>query len=63
MDEITINDTESRYFSDLFLCCDVEKTGKVPLLKATEMFRSANLPNDVLRQVIYMKFLLSQKSY
>lgn len=51
MEEVTITDTESRYFGDLFLCCDVEKTGKVPILKATEMFRSANMSNDVLRQV------------
>lgn len=51
MEEVNISDTESRYFGDLFLCCDVEKSGKVPILKATEMFRSANLSNDVIRQV------------
>lgn len=51
MEEVNISETESRYFSDLFLCCDVGKSGKVPILKATEMFRSANLSNDVIRQV------------
>lgn len=51
MEEINITETESRYFGDLFVCCDVEKSGKVPILKATEMFRSANLSNDTIRQV------------
>lgn len=51
MEEVSISETESRYFGDLFVCCDSEKTGKVPVLKATEMFRSANLSNDVIRQV------------
>lgn len=51
MEEVSITETESRYFGDLFLCCDAENTGKVPILKATEMFRSANLSNDVIRQV------------
>uniref|UniRef100_A0A1B0DML3 Uncharacterized protein n=1 Tax=Phlebotomus papatasi TaxID=29031 RepID=A0A1B0DML3_PHLPP len=48
-----ISETESRYFADIFLCCDVEKTGKVPILKATELFRSANLSNDIIRQFNY----------
>lgn len=51
MEEVSISETESRYFGDLFVCCDAEKIGKVPILKATEMFRSANLSNDVIRQV------------
>lgn len=51
MEEVNISETESRYFGDLFVCCDVEKSGKVPILKATEMFRSANLSNDDIRQI------------
>lgn len=51
MEEVSISETESRYFGDLFVCCDAEKLGKVAILKATEMFRSANLSNDVIRQV------------
>lgn len=51
MEDIHITETESRYFGDLFLCCDAENCGRVPVLKATEMFRSANLSNDVIRQV------------
>lgn len=52
MEEVNISETESRYYSDLFNVCDVEKkSSKVPNLKATEMFRSANLENDILKQV------------
>ncbi|XP_055685405.1 ralBP1-associated Eps domain-containing protein 2 [Lutzomyia longipalpis] len=49
-----ISETESRYFADIFLCCDVEKTGNVPILKATELFRSANLSNDIIRQILHL---------
>ncbi|XP_067625148.1 ralBP1-associated Eps domain-containing protein 1 [Eurosta solidaginis] len=49
--EVHLNETESRYFGDLFLCCDVEKAGKIPILKAMELYRSANVPNDILVEV------------
>lgn len=51
MDELRLSETELRYFGDLFLCCDVEKTGKIVTLKATELFRSANLSNDIVNKV------------
>lgn len=51
MEDTNLTETESRYFSDLFLCCDTDKTGKIPSLKATELFRSANLSNDVIQEV------------
>lgn len=51
MDELQLSETEQRYFSDLFVCCDNENTGKVPVKKAIELFRSGNVPNDVLNQV------------
>lgn len=65
MEEINISETESRYYSDLFNVCDVEKkASKVPNLKATEMFRSANLENDILKQVsILSKFLICRKIF
>ncbi|XP_054742229.1 ralBP1-associated Eps domain-containing protein 1 isoform X1 [Anastrepha obliqua] len=50
--EVYLNETESRYFSDLFLCCDVEKVGKIPMLKAMELYRSANIQNDIIKEVI-----------
>ncbi|GLH11588.1 Uncharacterized protein GBIM_16344 [Gryllus bimaculatus] len=51
MEEIQLSETEQRYFGDLFTCCDSDKTGKVPVYKASELFRSANLPLDVLKQI------------
>lgn len=51
MEEVNITELESRYYMDLFLCCDIENSGKVPILKATEMFRSADISNDILRHV------------
>lgn len=60
--EVYLNETESRYFSDLFLCCDVEKVGKISILKAMELFRSANLQNDKILEVFKIqqnRFFLS----
>ncbi|CAK1586807.1 unnamed protein product [Parnassius mnemosyne] len=52
MEDLNLTETEMRYFGDLFLCCDEESNGKIPILKATELFRSSNVPNDVLRQIM-----------
>ncbi|XP_054082487.1 ralBP1-associated Eps domain-containing protein 1 isoform X2 [Zeugodacus cucurbitae] len=49
--EVHLNETESRYFSDLFLCCDVEKVGKISILKAMELYRSANLQNEIISEI------------
>lgn len=51
MEDLNLTETEMRYFGDLFLCCDEESNGKIPILKATELFRSSNVSNDVLKQV------------
>lgn len=51
MEDLNLTETEMRYFGDLFLCCDEESNGKIPILKATELFRSSNVHNDVLKQV------------
>jgi hypothetical protein len=51
MEEIQLTETEQRYFGDLFVCCDSDNTGKIPVYKASELFRSANIPLDVLKQV------------
>lgn len=47
-----MTETETRYFGDLFLCCDEESNGKIPILKATELFRSSNISNDILKQIM-----------
>uniref|UniRef100_A0A1B0G666 RalBP1-associated Eps domain-containing protein 2 n=1 Tax=Glossina morsitans morsitans TaxID=37546 RepID=A0A1B0G666_GLOMM len=51
MEEVSLTETETRYYGDLFLCCDEEKTGKIPMLKATELYRSANLSNDKIFEI------------
>ncbi|XP_053610717.1 ralBP1-associated Eps domain-containing protein 1 [Plodia interpunctella] len=52
MEDLNLTETEMRYFGDLFLCCDEESNGKIPILKATELFRSSNVSNDVLKQIM-----------
>ncbi|KAI5637548.1 ralBP1-associated Eps domain-containing protein 1 [Phthorimaea operculella] len=52
MEDLNLTETETRYFGDLFLCCDEESNGKIPILKATELFRSSNVPNDILKQIM-----------
>ncbi|XP_013179943.1 PREDICTED: ralBP1-associated Eps domain-containing protein 1 [Papilio xuthus] len=52
MEDLNLTETEMRYFSDLFLCCDEESNGKIPILKATELFRSSNVPNNILSQIM-----------
>ncbi|KOB58114.1 RalBP1-associated Eps domain-containing protein 1, partial [Operophtera brumata] len=52
MEDLNLTETEMRYFGDLFLCCDEESNGKIPILKATELFRSSNTTNDVLKQMM-----------
>lgn len=53
MEEVSLTDTETRYYADLFICCDVDKTGKIPMLKATELYRSANISEDVVMEVFH----------
>ncbi|CAH0400803.1 unnamed protein product [Chilo suppressalis] len=52
MEDLNLTETEMRYFGDLFLCCDEESNGKIPILKATELFRSSNISNDALKQIM-----------
>uniref|UniRef100_A0A336K1W6 CSON009969 protein n=1 Tax=Culicoides sonorensis TaxID=179676 RepID=A0A336K1W6_CULSO len=49
MDDLELDTAQERYFHDLFVCCESE--GKVPSLRATELFRSANLSNQVITQI------------
>ncbi|XP_013140749.1 PREDICTED: ralBP1-associated Eps domain-containing protein 1 [Papilio polytes] len=52
MEDLNLTETEMRYFGDLFVCCDEESNGKIPILKATELFRSSNIPNNILCQIM-----------
>ncbi|XP_034126179.1 ralBP1-associated Eps domain-containing protein 1 isoform X1 [Drosophila guanche] len=49
--DVTLTEPETRFYSELFQCCDVEKTGKVPMLKATELFRSADIANEAVIEI------------
>lgn len=51
MDELS--EAELRYYNDLFKICSEssDSSGKIPALKATSLFRSANLSNEVINKV------------
>ena len=52
MEGLTLSDAEQKYYSDLFSYCDVESTKKVAANgRVLELFRAAQLPNDVVLQV------------
>ncbi|XP_018576410.1 ralBP1-associated Eps domain-containing protein 1 [Anoplophora glabripennis] len=51
MDELYLSETLQRYFSDVFLCCDEEKSGKATLSKTVELIKSGNVPEDVITQI------------
>lgn len=63
MEQVNITELETRYFADLFSCCDTEKTGKIHTLKATEMFRSSDIPNDVLENVRIISICSCNSNY
>lgn len=47
----SLTESESRYYNDLFMLCDVEKTGKIQKLKSLEFLRNSSIDNSVLSQV------------
>jgi hypothetical protein len=48
-----MGEISERYFNDLFICCDEEKINKISVPKATELFRSASLSNEIIQEVSY----------
>lgn len=50
--DLNLTDIENTYFNDLFCICDSEKLGKITYLKSLELFRSTNISNDDLLEVI-----------
>jgi RalBP1-associated Eps domain-containing protein len=50
-----MGEISERYFNDLFICCDEEKINKISVPKATELFRSASLSNEIIQEVSYKK--------
>nr|CAD7194306.1 unnamed protein product [Timema douglasi] len=51
MDGIQFTELEQKYYEYLFLGCDIGNVGKIPLPKASELFRSANLSLETVQQV------------
>lgn len=51
MEDLHLSDTLQRYFSDFFVCCDEESSGKVPVTKAVELIKSGNVPDEIITQV------------
>lgn len=54
MESLTLSDVEQKYYSELFLSCDVDNTKKVASNgKVLDLFRAAQLSNEVVLQVEY----------
>ncbi|KAF5291399.1 hypothetical protein FQR65_LT01709 [Abscondita terminalis] len=51
MEELKLTDTLQRYFSDFFVCCDEEHTGKVSVSKTLELIKSGNVTQEVVLQI------------
>uniref|UniRef100_A0A4W4GJP1 RALBP1 associated Eps domain containing 1 n=1 Tax=Electrophorus electricus TaxID=8005 RepID=A0A4W4GJP1_ELEEL len=52
MESLTLSDVEQKYYSDLFVYCDVDNTKKVASNgKVLDLFRAAQLSNDVVLQI------------
>uniref|UniRef100_A0A6E8VW85 EF-hand domain-containing protein n=1 Tax=Anopheles coluzzii TaxID=1518534 RepID=A0A6E8VW85_ANOCL len=50
MDELS--EAELRYYNDLFkICSETDGAGKIPALKATSLFRSANLSSEIINKI------------
>ncbi|KAL2792726.1 ralBP1-associated Eps domain-containing protein 1 isoform d [Daubentonia madagascariensis] len=53
MEGLTLSDAEQKYYSDLFSYCDIESSKKVVVNgRVLELFRAAQLPNDVVLQIM-----------
>ncbi|KAG5894288.1 hypothetical protein JTB14_007433 [Gonioctena quinquepunctata] len=51
MEELYLSDTLQRYFSDVFLCCDEEKSGKASVTKTVELIESGGVSEDIISQI------------
>lgn len=55
--EIQLSEPEKRYFAELFIYYDTEKNGKIQNYKASELFNSAHLSSDIIKQVYTYIFI------
>ena len=51
MESLKLSDQEKRIYAELFGALDVENTGKVNGKKATDLFLSSGLTQEILHQV------------
>ncbi|KAL3272409.1 hypothetical protein HHI36_013885 [Cryptolaemus montrouzieri] len=51
MEELHLSETLQRYFSDIFLLCDEESSGKASVTKTIELIRSGNVPEHVIDEI------------
>lgn len=60
MEGLTLSETEQRYYCDLFSYCDTESTKKVASNgRVLELFRAAQLPNEIVMQVSRLRLRVS----
>lgn len=53
MEGLKLTDPELRLYGELFSLCDLDNSGAVSPSKATELFLSSGLPQEVLQKVIF----------
>jgi hypothetical protein len=51
MESLKLSEIEQAYYNELFQTCDVEGTGKITGMKASELFLASSLPPEALKQV------------
>ncbi|KAK7480159.1 hypothetical protein BaRGS_00028544, partial [Batillaria attramentaria] len=51
MEGLKLGDLEQQYYAELFQTCDVEGTGKITGMKASELFLASGLNQDALKQI------------
>lgn len=52
MDALKLSEQEQIYYGELFQICDVDGSGKITGVKASELFLTSGLSQDLLLQVI-----------
>ncbi|XP_017779166.1 PREDICTED: ralBP1-associated Eps domain-containing protein 1 [Nicrophorus vespilloides] len=51
MEELHLSEALQRYFCDLFVCCDDEKSGKVNVNKLLDIIKSGCIPEEVIDKI------------
>ncbi|XP_050299135.1 ralBP1-associated Eps domain-containing protein 1 isoform X2 [Anthonomus grandis grandis] len=51
MEDLHLSEPFLRYFSDVFLCCDEDRSGKASLQRTVDLIKSGNVPEEVIAQI------------